>query len=128
MSYGTDVKDVKFDEWAIVEIMGHQTYAGRVTEQTIGGTSFIRIDVPESPMSDGTMCPAFTKLFGAGSIYCITPVSEETARARLRQTRAYPMNVWDARQLLSNVDKRELPMHGDGDDMDDDDELGEEVD
>lgn len=37
-----------FDCWAIVEVMGHVTMAGRVTERAIGGQSFIRIDVPES--------------------------------------------------------------------------------
>ncbi len=38
-----------FDTWAVVEVMGHNTYAGRVTEQAIGGASFIRVDVPEIP-------------------------------------------------------------------------------
>ena len=33
-----------FDSWAIVEIFGHQTFAGRVTEQAIGGASFVRVD------------------------------------------------------------------------------------
>jgi hypothetical protein len=60
----------KFEQWCILEIMGHQTFAGLVSEQAIGGASFVRIDVPEA---DGL--PAFSKCFGAGSIYCITPVS-----------------------------------------------------
>jgi len=64
-----------FRSWCIVEIMGHQRYAGLVTEEALGGTNFVRIDVPEV----GEV-PAFTKLFGAGSIYAITPCSEETAR------------------------------------------------
>lgn len=36
----------KFDHWCIVESFGHERIAGRVTEQTIGGCSFIRVDVP----------------------------------------------------------------------------------
>ena len=65
-----------FDSWAIVEVMGHQCYAGRVTEETIAGTAFVRVDVPAI---DGT--PAFTKLLGASAIFCITPCDEEIARS-----------------------------------------------
>lgn len=64
-----------FDEWAIVEVMGHQRCAGRVSEQTIGGSAFVRVDVPDA--GNGI---AFTKLYGPGSIYCITPCSEAVAR------------------------------------------------
>lgn len=80
----------KFCQHAIVEVMGHQTYAGLVTEQTIGGASFIRVDVPEV---DGR--PAFTKLLGASSIYAITPVSEEVARLRARSLGRAPLSVYD---------------------------------
>lgn len=72
-----------FDEWAVVEVMGHVTYAGRVTEQSIGGGSFIRVDVPS--VNDR---PQFTKILGHGSIYCITPCTESVAReAAARQYR-----------------------------------------
>lgn len=64
-----------FDQWGIVEVMGHRSFGGRITEQTIGGTSFVRVDVPETSRQ-----PAFSKLFGAGSIYCISPTTEELAR------------------------------------------------
>lgn len=80
----------KFDQWALIEILGHNRYAGRVTEQSVGGNSFVRVDIPESDEQ-----PAFTKLFGASSIYCITPVTEDVARrmsATLRQT---PISVYD---------------------------------
>ena len=80
----------KFEQWCILEIMGHQTYAGLVSEQAIGGSSFVRIDVPES---EGI--PAFSKCFGAGSIYCITPVTEEVARLRAKSLRQAPLSVYD---------------------------------
>jgi len=35
-----------FKEWAILELMGHRRLAGLVSEQQIGGASFIRIDIP----------------------------------------------------------------------------------
>ena len=76
-----------FDEWALVEVMGHQQYAGRVTEQVIGGASFLRVDVPEC---EGR--PAFTKILGAGSIFCITPCSEEVARAMALRMGSVPLS------------------------------------
>ena len=68
-----DQQSERFEEWAIVEVMGHRRFAGLVTEQAIGGASFVRIDIPEA-----RDLPAFTKLFGGSSIYCITPCTEAT--------------------------------------------------
>lgn len=80
----------KFEQWCILEIMGHNTYAGLVSEQTLGGASFVRIDIPEC---DGQ--PAFSKLFGASSVYCITPVTEEIARLRAKTLNQQPLSVYD---------------------------------
>ncbi len=93
------MSEEKFDQWGIVEVMGHQRLAGRVMEQAVGGTAFVRVDVPES---EGR--PAFTKLLGSGAIYAITLTTEETARlaaARLRM--AAPMDEWDARELIESL-------------------------
>jgi hypothetical protein len=65
----------KFDCWAVVEVMGHSRYAGRVTEQAIGGCAFVRVDVPA--VADRL---PFTKLLSQGSIFAIMPCSEEAAR------------------------------------------------
>jgi len=83
----------KFDSWAIVEIFGHQTFAGRVTEQAIGGASFVRVDVPgvDGPPDGST---AYTKLFGAAAIYSITPVSEELARKAVKACHSEPISVY----------------------------------
>lgn len=78
----------KFEEWAIVEVMGHRAFAGRVTEQAIGGASFIRVDVPQVAERQ-----AFTKLLGAGSIYCITPCDEETAKRAAETLRSRPTEL-----------------------------------
>lgn len=64
----------KFESWCIVELFGHQRIAGLVTEQTIGGCNFVRVDVPA--IGD---VPAYTKLLGQGAIYAINPVSETVA-------------------------------------------------
>ena len=113
-----------FEQWCILEIMGHQTYAGMVTEQTLGGSSFVRIDVPECQG-----IPAFSKLFGAGSIYCITPVTEEIARMRAASLRQAPLSVYDLpaaiRERLQTPALAGPASPGDDDDWDhtdDDDE------
>jgi hypothetical protein len=98
----------KFGEWCILEIMGHQRYAGFVSEQAIGGSSFVRIDVPEV---DGL--PAFSKCFGAGSIYCITPVAEAIARDLVKKLRQVPMSIYD---LPVAARERLYGPHDDGDD------------
>ena len=79
----------KFNSWAIVEIFGHAKFAGHVTEQAFGGTSFVRVDVPSVDNS-----PAFTKLFGASAIYSITPVTEELARKAVKGCHSEPISVY----------------------------------
>jgi len=68
-----------FECWAVVEVMGHRMFSGYVTEQTIGGASFIRVDVPANEDRD---LPPFTKILAASSIYAISPCTEETAKVR----------------------------------------------
>jgi hypothetical protein len=103
----------KFESWAIIEIFGHTQIAGKVTEASIGGCSFLRIDVPEC---DGQ--PAFTKFYGQGAIYSMTPCGEQVARAAVAQIRPAPISVY-----IPSLDKilnpqRRLPM---GDSYDDPD-------
>lgn len=78
----------KFEGWCVVEVMGHNRYAGYVTEQAIGGASFIRVDVPAV---DGV--PAFTKLLGGGSIFAITPCTEEIARQAAGRFGSRPLSI-----------------------------------
>lgn len=89
----------KFDEWAVVEIMGHKKYSGHVTEHAMGGSSFVRIDVPEITLNNGQNLAPFTKLFGAGSVYCISPVTEETARAFAAKLMAEGFSRFEAPRL-----------------------------
>lgn len=76
-----------FDLWAIVEVMGHKRFSGHVSEQSIGGASFIRVDVPATKRA-----AAFTKLLGAASIYCISPCSEEIAKADAESNVGNPLS------------------------------------
>lgn len=92
----TDQKS--FETWAIVEVMGHRQFAGFVSEQAIGGVSFVRIDTPEV-FKNGEHFPAFTKLLGASSIYAISPCTEETARAFAAQLQQRSFATYEAPRL-----------------------------
>lgn len=98
----------KFDQWAIIQVMGHTAYAGRVSEASIGGASFLRVDVPAV---DG--CQAFTKFLGAGSIFDITPCDEETA---LRAAKSFGVRPF---AHLTTVRVPALQHHADADEPDD---------
>ncbi len=78
-----------FDCFCIVDLFGHQKIAGRVTEQTVGGQGFIRVDVPAVGNT-----PAFTRFYGPGAIYSITPVSEEIATAAANRLEERPVTVY----------------------------------
>lgn len=80
----------KFETWGLVEVMGHQRYAGLITEQAVGGCNFVRVDVPAA---EGK--PGFTKLLGQSSIFAITPTTEQVARGMARNISNAPINVYD---------------------------------
>ncbi len=113
----------KFEAHAIVELFGHQKVAGKLTEQTIGGCHFIRVDVPAFDDS-----PAFTKLYTQGAIYGVTFVSEQVARAAAQSYRVAPVNVYELRHTLEQQGKllaAPTPAYADLDD-DEDDEDGDQ--
>lgn len=115
-----------FTGWAIVEVMGHHTYAGQVSEQTVGGTAFVRVDVPELSSVDGQVVPAFSKLFNASAIYAITPVSEMVARLRAHSLRASPVSVWDLPEAVrEKLRARPALEHLPGDPRDDEEDYGD---
>ena len=89
--------ETKFDSWAVVELFGHQQIAGRVTEASIGGCSFLRVDVPDQPALEkrgyydaAPALPAYTLYFGQGAIYAMTPCTEAAARVVAARIRAVP--------------------------------------
>lgn len=65
---------VHFDGWAVLELMGHRRVAGRVREVREFGARMLQVDIPSDP-------PA-TQLYSVRAVYCLTPVSEEAARAQ----------------------------------------------
>jgi len=105
-----------FNQWAVVELFGHQVTAGKVTEEQIGGKAFVRVDVPAENEQ-----PGFTKFYGAEAIYCLTPVSEEVARAAVRGMRPQPVSVYIAAELKQPA----LPSGNDFDPSEDEDDRPE---
>jgi hypothetical protein len=107
--------------WAIVEILGHKKFAGYVTEQSIGGAGLIRVDVPETEQLERSTKP-YSKLIGVGSIYCITPCTEEIARACATQLERWsnpiPVDLPTQRQLHAGVASDAEIVGGDDDDDD----------
>lgn len=85
----------KFEEWAIVDLFGHQKIAGKISEEQIGGSSFVRVDVPAIEEQK-----PFTRLFGSGAIYSITITDEETAMAAANYYKPVPMDQWTIKDML----------------------------
>lgn len=91
--------------WAIVELMGHVRLAGRLTEEEKFGAKMGRLDIPSE---DGFV----TQLFGGGSVYRITIVTEAVARHVCKQSSPAPVSPWDFPKQLAHVEH--------DDDLDDD--------
>lgn len=103
------------DLFAVVELFGHNKMAGRVTEQTIGVASFIRVDVPETDTQ-----PAYSRLLNPSAIYAINPVTEEVAKHMACQIQSRPIETWDARQMLEKLEKLSAKQLTDAPEYDDD--------
>ena len=91
----------KFESWAIVELFGHKRMAGKVSEQEIAGTGFVRIDVPAVNGSK-----AFTKFLGPSSIYGITPTDEMHATAAAQAWNPTPVDNFDVSEMARTLSKR----------------------
>lgn len=95
MSTTTD----KFEAWAKVELFGHSVIVGKVTEATIGGCNFLRVDVPAVGEDQ-----AYTKFYSNGAVYAMTPVSEEVAMRLVSRYRPPAINTYELRALPPAAD------------------------
>lgn len=82
-------EQAKFEGYAIVELMGHNTIAGYVTEQSIAGVAMLRVDVPNVGDQE-----TFTKFVSGGAIYGITPTTQEIAERAAQRLRAQPVHLY----------------------------------
>lgn len=79
-----------FEGWVILELLGHRRLAGWLSETTIGGGSFLRIDIPCEP-------PA-TQFYAPSAVYAITPTDEATAKVVAKRAVA-PILKWELMAL-----------------------------
>ncbi len=84
------------DSWAVLELFGHTKVAGKVSEATLAGAGFIRVDVPE--IDDDR--PAFTRFYGPSAVYAMTPCDERVAHAAAGQLRTNPVTGYVPPGLL----------------------------
>lgn len=69
-------EDSRFDQWALLELMGHRRMYGHVQEVEMFGAKMVRIDVYEGTAED----PGMTQFYSGDAVYCITPASEQVCR------------------------------------------------
>lgn len=92
-------QEKRFECWGILEVMGHVSVAGRISEQTIAGSALVRVDIPEvvigaTAYAEEYRIPAHTQLFGVGSIYRLTPCDEEIARTAAAGMQSEPVKAY----------------------------------
>lgn len=111
-----------YEGWAVLELMGHRRLAGYVREVAQYGTAMCRLDVP---VEGGE---SITQFYPGTSIYCLSPVTENVARAVAARNKPAPVSPYEIlppapRPPLAapsfDIDPDELGDAGAGDDDED---------
>lgn len=107
-----------FEGWAILELMGHRRLAGYVTDVEIAGGRMLRLDVPDEPGPTGEEYAA-TQFYSPAALYCLTPTTEDIARAVALRARPEPVHRWelprpatDPVELSGELDESVLDLDG----------------
>jgi hypothetical protein len=139
-----DQKQASFEGWAVLEIFGHQRYAGYVTTEAFGQAVLFRVDVPplaerervtkhyEYSAEGNGMPPGstgreeaiqgYTKFFGPGAIYAMTPCTQDAAEkavAAMQTRKVTLVKLGEERAIAPPID---VDPDDDDDDFDDDDQ------
>ena len=78
-----DGQPAALQNWALVELFGHQRIVGFVTVDPVEFPGMIRVDVPDL-LKDGKVVRAgFTRYVGRAALYGVNPIDENTARRLL---------------------------------------------
>jgi hypothetical protein len=97
----TDGERDVFEGWAILELLGHRRLCGYVTEVEAFGGKMGRIDVPSNPPS--------SHLFHGSTVYCMTPTTEEIARALTDRDQPAPVSRWELPAKVGGTSDVPLP-------------------
>jgi hypothetical protein len=84
-----------YQGWAIVELMGHRSLVGEISEAEAFGCKLLRIDAPVSG-ADENLEPRKTQFYGGAAIYCITPTTEDYVRRLVRPKPVAALSHFDA--------------------------------
>lgn len=63
--------------YAIVEIMGHRTRAGVISDATLGGAAMLRIEHPTAANGEEPV----TEYYAPQALFAVRPCTEEQAKA-----------------------------------------------
>lgn len=120
----SEAKQVAFEGWAIVELLGHQREIGFVTTEAYGQAVMFRVDTPDLPAREFVLThpeyaspegdedtrswvpagskvkrpasPARTRLVAPSALYAINPCTEEAARTAIEKLSARPLILLEA--------------------------------
>jgi hypothetical protein len=83
------VEKEKLESYAVIEMMGHRKIVGKISESDIGGSALLKVSVLGKNAE-----PDRTEYIGIGSIYCLTIVTEEAAKAVAVTNAPEPTWAW----------------------------------
>lgn len=102
-----------FQEWVILELMGHRKLAGRLSEREIAGKGFLQLDIPGA---DGGF---HSEIYSPDSVYCITPVEKQIAETMAMDIRRMPIHRLYAERVLK-AHQLSLPVGDEDEDSEED--------
>ena len=92
------MENQKLELFAIVELFGHQKVAAKVSEQSVGSSVFIRLDIPETDTSQ-----SFTRIVNPSAVYAINPVTEEVMKYKANELEQIPIEAWDIQRMQEKL-------------------------
>lgn len=104
----------KPQQWAILELMGHQRIAGALSQDVTSGLPLVRVDVPAvtrmvsvwrngAYVEEPRTMPAHSRSLSASAIYAINWVDEAAARLAAVEIMASPLKLFSLQSALESV-------------------------
>lgn len=103
-----------FEQWCLVELMGHQQLAGLVSEAQFP-SGFTRVDVYETDPDEGGVA-VFTRIVSPSALYALNPVEKVIALEFARRLKAKPVQAYQLSNLLPASAAMARPSYPDAED------------